>query len=173
MWAETIDRLTAGATARWLLPAGWPGHLAFAVCVSATGAFAIIMSQPAVVAALLTLCMHYIVGLCGSFALHELGHALVLIRADGVTGVTLERTAWRISVRASGAIRGRAAFVAALAGPGGCAATGGILLLACPHALLHVWFFAHAVFLLPVFGDGRALISGARRWGRRMDETIP
>lgn len=173
MWAATVDRLTAGATARWLLPAGWPGHLALAVCVSATGVFAIITSQSAVVTALLTLCLHYIVGLCGSFALHELGHALVLLRADGGTSVTLERTAWRISVRATGAIRGRDAFLAALAGPGGCAVAGGILLLACPHALLHVWFFAHAVFLLPVFGDGRALISGARRWDRRLGEITP
>lgn len=146
-------------------------HLIFAGVSVAAGVLGIMTGQTALVAGTAVLASHYVCGLCGSFALHELGHLIVLRRCTGVTDLTLERTLWRISVSAHGRIRGRDMLVAAVAGPGGCIAIGLALLLTCPQLLLHAWFLAHAVFLLPLFADGRAAIAGIRSWPRWVDAT--
>lgn len=166
MWTRAIDSFDVRTLSRWLLLAGWPLHIVFASTATAAGVLGVVTAQPALLLGTTLLAVHYSCGLCASFVLHELGHAIALRCSPGVTTLTLERTLWRISVSARGRIRGRDMFVAAAAGPGGCVAVGLLLLLACPDLLLHAWFLAHGLFLVPIFADGRAAIAGARSWHR-------
>lgn len=171
MWSTTVSVLRARTVIRWLALAAWPMHLVFGASMSAATAVAIVFDQPGILGALLTVGVHYVCGLCASFALHELGHAAVLRSAPGVTAITLERTLLRISVRPHGSIRGRDAFLCALAGPLLCTAIGVVLWLILPQLLLHFWFLIHALFLTPAFSDGRILIVGARSWDRSISRT--
>lgn len=172
MWSARAERIGAGVVCRWLLLAGWPIHLTFGALVAATAVLGAVTAQPGITHGVAALAAHYVFGLCCSFALHELGHLLVLSRADDVTAITVERTLWRLSVSAHGRIRARDAVLSAIAGPGSCVVAGIALLLLMPQAHLHPWFLAHAVFLLPVFGDGRAVMAVVRagRTARRSDE---
>lgn len=98
-----------------------------------------------------------VLGLVGSFALHESAHAMVLKALPGVTDVTVETGAWRMSLIPEGTItRGENALVA-LAGPLSCAAVGAGLWLTGIDRSLSWWYLLHLAFLLPPFGDGRAL----------------
>lgn len=164
MWSARAERVGASLACRWLLLAAWPLHLAFGALVVATGSLAVVTEQTGISDAVVALVAHYVLGLCGSFALHELGHLFALSRAEGVTAITVERTLWRLSVSAHGRIRGRDALLAALAGPGACVAAGAALLLLAPHSHLHLWYLAHAVFLVPVFGDGRTVLAVILSW---------
>lgn len=166
MWSTTVRGFRARAVLRWLALAAWPMHLLFGASMATATAVAIVFDQPGILDALLAVGVHYVCGLCASFAIHELGHAVVLLRAPGVTAITLERTLLRISVRPHGSIRGRDAFLSALAGPLLCTAIGVVLWLVAPHLMLHFWFLLHALFLTPAFSDGRILAVGARSWDR-------
>ena len=159
MWSARAERVGAGLICRWLLLAAWPLHLGFGALLMATGALAAVTEQTGIADAVAALAAHYVLGLCCSFGLHELGHLFVLSRARGITAITLERTLWRLSVSAHGRISGRAALLAALAGPGSCVVAGIALLMLIPQSHLHLWYLAHAVFLVPVFGDGRTVLS--------------
>ncbi len=99
-----------------------------------------------------------VVGLVGSFTLHEWAHAAVLRGADGVHAVTLDVTPWRVSVRAEGSLTAARALAVAVAGPLACTLAGCVLwqvpalrAAACVH-------LAHALLLLPPCGDGRAVV---------------
>lgn len=106
-----------------------------------------------------------VVGVVGSFALHESAHVVALRPRSGVTHVALEQTWLRLSVVPIGRADGRTVVVAALAGPLACVAVGGLGLLAAAAlspvvTLPTAWcwaFVAHALLLLPVFGDGRVV----------------
>lgn len=164
MWSTTVRGLRARTVIRWLALAAWPMHLVFGESMAAATAVVIVFDQLGILSALLAVGVHYVCGLCASFAIHELGHAVVLLKAPGVTAITLERTLLRISVRPCGSIRGRDAFLSALAGPLLCTAIGVVLWFAAPHLLLHPWFLAHALFATPAFNDGRVLLVAARSW---------
>lgn len=96
-------------------------------------------------------------GVVGSVVVHEWGHVAALRRVSTVTHVRLERTAWRTSVIPVGVISGGAAAAVALAGPGVCVVLAALLLLLWPASPVGWCFAVHGAFLLPVFGDGRAL----------------
>ncbi|MGR8012315.1 hypothetical protein [Streptomyces hypolithicus] len=96
-------------------------------------------------------------GLVASFALHESAHVLVLKRIRTVTHIAIERTAWRTSVIPEGTMTARQTAVVALAGPSACVGVGALLWLSGLDRYLAWWYLAHIVFLLPFFGDGRAL----------------
>lgn len=168
MWSATAHALTPWLLGRWLLFVGWPLHMLFVVTATATLGLALATDQLRVVTALLAFVVHYFFGLWASFMLHELGHVVVLSRTATVTALTLERTALRISLTPHGTIVGRTAFLAAALGPASCIAAGIALVLFAPHLHLHVWYFAHAIFLTPVFNDGRVLVKAARAWRRRL-----
>lgn len=171
MWSTTVRRLRPRVVLRWLLLAGWPVHVVFATTTAATLAFAIVSDQPAIGGAVGALVVHYVFGLWASFAVHELGHAALLMTAPGVTAVSLQRTALRISITPHGTMLGRDAFLTALCGPGCCVVIGVALWLLLPHPLLHVWYLAHAVFLTPVFADGRTLWRGIGAWSRPVERS--
>ncbi|MEH0582450.1 MULTISPECIES: hypothetical protein [Streptomyces] len=97
-------------------------------------------------------------GLVAPFALHESAHALVLKRIRTVTHIAIERTAWRTSVIPEGTMTARQTTVVALAGPAACVAVGAFLWLSGLDRPLAWWYLAHIGFLLPFFGDGRALL---------------
>ncbi|WP_146252255.1 hypothetical protein [Streptomyces carminius] len=96
-------------------------------------------------------------GLVASFALHESAHVVALRRVRTVTRIALERTAWRTSVVPEGTMTARQTAGVALAGPLSCVAVGALLWLPDLDRSLAWWYLAHAAFLLPLFGDGRAL----------------
>lgn len=108
-------------------------------------------------------------GLVGAFALHEVAHVMVLRRVSTVTTVLVERTTWRFSVIPQGTISPRQSMTVAFAGPAACALVGVGLRASQADPWLSWWFLAHTAFLLPVFGDGRALVSGLLRW--RVEEN--
>ena len=105
-------------------------------------------------------------GLVASFALHESAHVLVLKRIRTVTHIAIERTAWRTSVIPEGTMTATQTAVVALAGPSACVAVGALLWLSGLDRSLAWWYLAHIVFLLPFFGDGRALWYSLRGTGR-------
>ena len=88
MWSTTVSVLRARTVIRWLALAAWPMHLVFGASMAAATAVAIGFDQPGILGGLLTVGVHYVCGLCASFAIHELGHAVVLRRAPGVTAIT-------------------------------------------------------------------------------------
>ncbi|MFG2194423.1 hypothetical protein [Streptomyces sp. NPDC048639] len=96
-------------------------------------------------------------GLVAPFALHESAHVLVLKRIRTVTHIAIERTALRTSVVPEGTMTARQTAVVALSGPFACVAVGALLWLSGLDRSLAWWYLAHIVFLLPFFGDGRAL----------------
>lgn len=165
MWSVRASRMDAGLVCRWLVLAAWPMHVVFAVLLTITLCLGTLTEQGAIVGAALTLAVHYVFGLCGSFALHELGHLVVLSRATGVTAVTLERSLWRTSISPHGRVRDRDAVLAAVAGPGACIVAGATLWALAPGLHLQGWHLAHAVFLIPIFNDGRTLWSVSRSRG--------
>lgn len=106
------------------------------------------------------------IGLVGAFALHEVAHVLALRRVDTVTRIVVERTAWRLSIIPVGTVGPRRAAAVAVAGPLSCLLVGAALGVSGIDVWLAWWFGAHLLFLLPVFGDGRTLVSSLWRWRR-------
>ncbi|SDQ72467.1 hypothetical protein [Quadrisphaera sp. DSM 44207] len=104
-----------------------------------------------------------VVGLVGSFAVHESAHVLVLRRIGTVTHLAVERTTWRTSIECHGMLSPRQVVGVAVAGPSACLAVGVILWISGVGPSLVWWYLAHGVFLLPCFGDGRNLIRGLRQ----------
>ncbi|MFC4337563.1 hypothetical protein [Salininema proteolyticum] len=113
------------------------------------------------------------IGLAGSFALHEATHTAVLKRVPTVSAITLARTMLRVSVVPHGYMTGRQAALAAVAGPGACVVVGAVLAASPSTRYLSWWFLGHGVFLLPVFGDGMALLKGLLSWRRPIDLGQP
>lgn len=109
-------------------------------------------------------------GLVAPFALHESAHALVLKRIRTVTHIVIERTVWRTSVIPEGTMTARQTALVALAGPAACVAVGTVLWLPGLDRSLAWWYLAHGVFLLPFFGDGRALLHGCLATRGRREE---
>lgn len=109
-----------------------------------------------------------VLGLVVAFALHESAHVAVLKRIPTVTHIALERTALRTSVLPRGTMTARQSAAVALAGPCACFTVGAALWLTGLDRSLSWWYLAHILFLLPFFGDGRALRQGLRTGrGRR------
>lgn len=90
------------------------------------------------------------------FLLHETAHAVVALGGAHVTAVRIENTLLRMSVLPEGELSYARALATAVAGPGICFfAALGLLLVGQPVKALG--FGIHLIFLLPWFGDGRAV----------------
>lgn len=109
-----------------------------------------------------------VLGLVGSFVLHETMHLLVLRRVGTVRTVLVTRERWRVSLTPVGTMTPRQVATTALAGPAACVLLGFVLLPV--DALVAAVHLAHVVQLLPLFGDGRALVHAARGRGLRADD---
>ncbi|MDO4719008.1 MAG: hypothetical protein Q4B08_15795 [Propionibacteriaceae bacterium] len=94
----------------------------------------------------------------GSFLIHELRHALALACLPTIHHIGVERRWWRISLRPHGELTPAGAGFAALAGPGASVLVGLVLMAVGAPAAAGWVLVSHAVFWLPVFGDGRALL---------------
>jgi hypothetical protein len=112
-----------------------------------------------------------VVGLVGSFVLHESAHALVLKRISTVTHLALDRTFFRFSIIPLGTMTGHQVASVAVAGPASCLAVGLILWFSHLDRSLAWCYLAHGVFILPIFGDGRSLLRGLRGASRRMEAS--
>lgn len=102
-------------------------------------------------------------GVVGSFVLHEGAHVAALRGARGVTHVAVERTLLRISVVPIGDLTPNRVAGVAAAGPGACVLAGAALWVAGVPAAWCWCYLAHGALLLPLFGDGRALVRGISR----------
>ncbi|MFJ5955440.1 hypothetical protein ACIQC5_05705 [Paenarthrobacter sp. NPDC092416] len=100
--------------------------------------------------------------LMGGFLVHEVAHVLGMKVFRGVTHVAVGFTAARFSVTPIGRLYGWQIAVIAVFGPGAACAVGALLACFAPGSLLQYWFLLHSAFLLPVFGDGQALITGLK-----------
>ncbi|SDL21465.1 hypothetical protein SAMN05216298_3092 [Glycomyces sambucus] len=108
-------------------------------------------------------------GLTASFALHECVHALLLHRIPTVASVTVERTPARISVVPRGRMTGWQTAAVAAAGPLACVLAGAALAVHEATRPLSWWYLGHVLFLLPLFGDGTALVKGLLAGPRLLD----
>ena len=102
------------------------------------------------------------VGLVGSFVVHETAHVILLRRIAGVTHIAIGQTLWRFSVMPVGSLTAAQTAGVAAAGPLACVTVGALLWSITPISSLAWWYFGHALFLLPVFGDGRCLVTALR-----------
>ncbi|WP_229052236.1 hypothetical protein [Aeromicrobium sp. Leaf350] len=136
----------------------WPLLALLGTFAAGGSAWWVTSGDPSLVRLAAELLLVAVVGLVGSFAVHESAHLLALRRVPTVTAVRLERTAWRLSLHPEGRMTRRHVVLVALAGPGACLGAGLTLAAAAPESSLRWWFAAHAVFLVPPFGDGRAVL---------------
>jgi hypothetical protein len=107
--------------------------------------------------------LHASAGLLGSYVVHECGHFAALRLCRGITAVSVETRALRLSLKPHGEITPPEALAVALAGPLACFATGAVLWVAAPHLGVAWWYLAHLVLLAPCCGDGRAAVIARRR----------
>lgn len=109
--------------------------------------------------------LHFTGGLLGSYVLHEAAHGLALVMVrSGVRGIEIDATAWRFSLTPVGTLTGAQVVAVALAGPLSTVAASLLLSATLPATGVEYWYMGHAVFLLPLFADGRAVLSGLRHW---------
>lgn len=112
--------------------------------------------------------MHALGGLLASYVVHESAHAALLRRVTGLHAVEVITTFARFTFAPKGALRGRDIAMIGVAGPVAALAAGAALLIFVPVWGLHWWYLGHVMFLLPVFGDGKSILVGARSWSRRV-----
>lgn len=111
-----------------------------------------------------------VLGLIGSFALHETAHLLALRRTAGVHHIHVTATRWRVSIAPVGTMTPRQVLVTALVGPASAVVVG-LLLLPLNDAVA-VIYLAHGLQLLPMFGDGRAVVHALRGRGLSQAGTV-
>ncbi|WP_344340495.1 hypothetical protein [Agrococcus versicolor] len=102
------------------------------------------------------------VAFVGACLMHELAH--VVVAAWGVTSprFDVEIRLLRCSVRPLHPLSRGRVILGALAGPGLCITVGCALAIGSAPAIWVVPFVAHAVSLLPTFGDGRSICAALR-----------
>jgi hypothetical protein len=101
-------------------------------------------------------------GVLASYLVHELAHLLVLVRAPGASSVRLTLAFHRVSVEAAAGIRPRWRILASVCGPLAGALVAGAVGVVLGQPLLLAVAALHVAMLLPLFGDGRALIGAVR-----------
>lgn len=151
------------AAARLVLVQVWPLLALAGVAVLASAVVAVTTGGIAPAQAAWWFVRVAVLGLVGSFVLHETMHLVVLRRVVTVRTVIVAKDRWRVSLTPMGTMTPRQVAATALAGPLACVLLGLVLLPV--DALVAVVHLAHALQLLPVFGDGRALVHAARGRG--------
>ncbi|WP_411374138.1 hypothetical protein ACLH0K_13875 [Arthrobacter sp. MPF02] len=105
--------------------------------------------------------IHSVVGLGGSYFLHEAAHLVLLSKYPTIEKVEVTASWARFSVHPSGSVTPLQAIGVGLSGPVACCIVGAVLWqVGSP---LAAWYLGHLVFLLPVFGDGKAVLMSLRR----------
>jgi hypothetical protein len=107
-----------------------------------------------------------VLGVAGSFAIHEGAHAATLTRMPGVQAAQVQVTLLRVSIQPTGAMTAAEMITFSMAGPV-CTGFVGALIWACqPQSALAWTYLLHMAFMLPVFGDGQGLLTAIRLSGR-------
>lgn len=104
-----------------------------------------------------------VVGVAGSYLVHELGHLAVLALAPDVCSISVESTFTRLSITPQGSLSPQVALMGALSGPGAAVVAGAILLVTGAPPAMAWCYLAHGGFVLPVFGDGRTAMAALRQ----------
>lgn len=139
---------------RWFL-AMWCG------CTAGMILWATSAGVPGLAEPLIWVLIHALGGLMLGFMIHELAHLIALrVLAPNVGIVSLEITPLRVSLHPHGYMTGWQVAAVAAAGPGACTVVGAILWALPVNYGLHWWYLTHVIFLLPIFGDGHALVRG-------------
>jgi hypothetical protein len=144
----------------------WPLLVLTVAALGAAAVWSAVSGDRVLLALALAFTETVVLGLVGAFALHETAHVLALRRIGTVTQLVLERTAWRLSIMPRGTLSPRQSAGVAVAGPAACVLVGAVLWATRLDVWLAWWFLAHALFLLPFFGDGRELLRGLWLWQR-------
>lgn len=109
--------------------------------------------------------LHLFLGLLPSYTIHELGHVVLLQRTMRcLTCVVVSSSVFSFSITPHGSTTGRGIFLSSLAGPLLTASIGIVLFVTVPFFQIHLWYFLHVLFILPVFSDGRSMVFGLLRW---------
>ena len=140
----------------------WPLLALLGVLTAASGGWWMASGDPVPAQMFRRLTAVTVIGLVGSFVLHELAHLVALRRIASVDEVRLERTAWRFSLHPRGRMSPRQVAGVAVAGPAACLLVGLGLWALVPGSTLHWWYIAHLVALVPPLGDGRAVVTAFR-----------
>lgn len=112
---------------------------------------------------------HLFCGIALGCLIHEMAHVVfICLTMNELIRIELEFNLFRFSVRGIGGSTGRGIFATALSGPIAAVAFGVILSIVFPNSGLLGWYALHLLFLLPFFGDGRALVIGVRNWGSQV-----
>lgn len=156
------------AAARLVVAQVWPLLALAGMAVLGSAVVAVTTGGLATAQAAWWLVRVAVLGLVGSFVLHETMHLVLLRRVETVRLVVVARAGWRVSVTPVGSMTPRQVATTALAGPASCVLLGLVLLPV--DALVAAVHLAHALQLLPVFGDGRALVHAARGRGLVADD---
>lgn len=98
--------------------------------------------------------------------IHELGHYLAARYAPSISRFTWEMTWTRISLVCEGKTTPRDRIISGLTGPGLSLLCGSLLCLFPDTRTYGIVFCLHAIFLLPIFGDGKQILIG-------LIQTIP
>jgi hypothetical protein len=100
--------------------------------------------------------LHAIAGLGGSYFLHECAHIFLLANYPSIKCVDVATSWTRFSLHPQGTLTPLQMTAVGAVGPLGCVAVGAVLWLT--NSSLAYWYLGHIIFLLPIFGDGRAII---------------
>lgn len=92
--------------------------------------------------------------------IHELGHYLSVRYTPSISGFTWEMTWTRISLVCEGKTTPQDRIIGGLAGPGLSLICGTLLCLFPGTRTYGIIFCLHAIFLLPIFGDGKQILIG-------------
>ena len=142
---------------RWIF-VSWILIICLILCVS------FLAEAPSLAKSAAYLTLHAVGGLFGSFLLHELVHLVTLrVLAPGVTTIYLEITFLRVSLCPRGIMTGWQSAIVAASGPVVCLLAGCIISAFTFDIGLSNWMFLHTLFLIPIFGDGRAIVRGVAR----------
>lgn len=145
-----------------LINVRWPGGIFLAIN-SAFALVGVFIQAPSLILLAALIAAHGIIGLFGSYLVHEFGHTIALKLTPGIQAIRIERTFLRFSMRPIGTLTGWHIARTACAGPLSAVTIGCGIAFIFPQLGLQYWYFFHALSLLPPFGDGNSLLFGLLR----------
>lgn len=104
-----------------------------------------------------------VLGVSGSYLVHEMAHILTALCTPGVERVDVSISWFAISVQPAGRMSALGIFFGAVSGPFACLFVGVVVVLLGFH--LGWVYVLHVLFLLPFFGDGRAVLTAVGAGG--------
>lgn len=137
----------------------WVGVAAFFPAIGVI--FGLAIGDSALVGLFAELVGHVILGLGGSYLLHETAHLVLLSKYPSVQGIDVKASWSRFSVHPHGTLSAHQTITVGASGPVACGLIGIVLWML--DSTLALWYIGHLIFLLPIFGDGKAVLLALSR----------